>query len=113
MGPTTRSVTVTGGVTFDELIGHYRVQAAGLLAGGADVLLLETPQDTRNLKAGLIGVQDAFSEIGWSVPDHGLGHDRADGHDARRPGGRRAVRVLMNAPSPLRRAELRHRARSS
>ena len=68
MGPTTRSVTVTGGVTFDDLVGHYRVQAAGLLAGGADVLLLETTQDTRNLKAGLIGIQEAFSEIGWSVP---------------------------------------------
>jgi 5-methyltetrahydrofolate--homocysteine methyltransferase len=68
MGPTTRSVTVTGGVTFEELIAHYRVQAAGLLAGGADVLLLETTQDTRNMKAGLIGIQEAFSETGWSVP---------------------------------------------
>ncbi|MCA1610353.1 MAG: methionine synthase [Acidobacteria bacterium] len=68
MGPTTRSVTVTGGVTFEELIGHYRIQAAGLLAGGADVLLLETTQDTRNMKAGLIGIQEAFSETGWSVP---------------------------------------------
>ncbi len=68
MGPTTRSVTVTGGVTFDELIGHYRVQADGLLAGGADVLLIETVQDTRNLKAALIAVQDAFAQAGWSVP---------------------------------------------
>ena len=68
MGPTTRSVTVTGGVTFEELIHHYRVQAAGLLAGGADVLLIETCQDTRNLKAGLIGIQEAFTETGWSVP---------------------------------------------
>ena len=61
-------MTVTGGVTFEDLIGHYRMQAAGLLAGGADVLLLETTQDTRNLKAGLIGIQEAFSETGWSVP---------------------------------------------
>jgi len=68
MGPTTKAITVTGGVTFDELIGHFRTQAAGLLAGGADVLLLETTQDTRNLKAGLIGVQEAFGKIGWSVP---------------------------------------------
>jgi 5-methyltetrahydrofolate--homocysteine methyltransferase len=68
MGPTTRSVTVTGGVTFEELIVHYRTQAAGLLAGGADVLLLETTQDTRNLKAGLIAVQEAFAQAGWSVP---------------------------------------------
>ncbi|HYR46456.1 MAG TPA: homocysteine S-methyltransferase family protein, partial [Thermoanaerobaculia bacterium] len=68
MGPTTRSVTVTGGITFDELIGHFKTQAAGLLAGGADVLLLETTQDTRNAKAGLIGVEQAFAEAGWRVP---------------------------------------------
>src|SRR4029077_14520467 len=34
MGPTTRSVTVTGGVTFDEMIGHYKTQAAGTGRGG-------------------------------------------------------------------------------
>jgi len=68
MGPTTRSVTVTGGVTFDELVGHFQAQAAGLVSGGADVLLLETTQDTRNLKAGLIAVEQAFNEVGWRVP---------------------------------------------
>src|SRR5262249_41787843 len=68
MGPTTKAITVRGGVTFDELVGHFRKQAAGLVAGGADVLLLETTQDTRNLKAGLIGAQQAFEEIGWTVP---------------------------------------------
>ncbi len=68
MGPTTKAMTVTGGVTFDEMIVHYRTQAIGLLEGGADVLLLETCQDTRNLKAGFIGVEQAFSEVGWRVP---------------------------------------------
>src|SRR6476619_1252695 len=29
MGPTTKAMTVTGGVTFDEMIGHYRTQAVG------------------------------------------------------------------------------------
>jgi 5-methyltetrahydrofolate--homocysteine methyltransferase len=68
MGPTTKSITVTGGVTFAEMIRHYRVQATGLLEGGADVLVLETTQDTRNLKAGLIGVEQAFAEVAWRVP---------------------------------------------
>ncbi len=68
MGPTTKAMTVTGGVTFDEMIGHYRTQAIGLLSGGADVLVLETVQDTRNLKAGLIGVEQAFAEVGWRTP---------------------------------------------
>ncbi|HEY7113261.1 MAG TPA: methionine synthase [Thermoanaerobaculia bacterium] len=68
MGPTTKAITVTGGATFEEMIGHYRAQAIGLLTGGADVLFLETVQDTRNLKAGLIGVEQAFAEVGWRAP---------------------------------------------
>jgi 5-methyltetrahydrofolate--homocysteine methyltransferase len=68
MGPTTKAMTVTGGVTFDEMIGHYRTQAIGLLSGGADLLVLETVQDTRNLKAGLIGIEEAFAEVGWRTP---------------------------------------------
>jgi 5-methyltetrahydrofolate--homocysteine methyltransferase len=68
MGPTTKAMTVTGGVTFDEMVVHYRTQAIGLLSGGADVLVLETVQDTRNLKAGLIGVEQAFAEVGWRTP---------------------------------------------
>ena len=68
MGPTTKAITVTGGATFAEMIVHYRTQAIGLLTGGADALILETVQDTRNLKAGLIGVDQAFAEVGWSVP---------------------------------------------
>ena len=68
MGPTTKAITVTGGATFDEMIVHYRTQAIGLLTGGSDVLVLETVQDTRNLKAGLIGVEQAFGEVGWRTP---------------------------------------------
>ncbi len=68
MGPTTKAITVTGGATFEEMILHYRAQAIGLLTGGADLLILETVQDTRNLKAGMIGVEQAFAEVGWQVP---------------------------------------------
>ncbi|MEN6600769.1 MAG: homocysteine S-methyltransferase family protein, partial [Bryobacteraceae bacterium] len=42
MGPTTKSITVTGGVTFDQLRDAFRVQARALVEGGADLLLLET-----------------------------------------------------------------------
>ena len=68
MGPTTKAISVTGGVTFDALRDHFRVQALGLCAGGADYLLLETQQDTRNVKAGLLGIEDAFGELGWRIP---------------------------------------------
>jgi 5-methyltetrahydrofolate--homocysteine methyltransferase len=68
MGPTTKAISVTGGVTFAGLCEHYRVQAIGLMAGGADYLLLETAQDTRNVKAGLLGIEEAFTQAGWRVP---------------------------------------------
>jgi 5-methyltetrahydrofolate--homocysteine methyltransferase len=68
MGPTTKAITVTGGASFEDMIVHYRTQALGLLTGGSDVLLIETTQDTRNLKAGLIGVEQAFAEVGWRAP---------------------------------------------
>jgi 5-methyltetrahydrofolate--homocysteine methyltransferase len=59
MGPSTRSITVTRNVTFDEVAAAYEVQAAGLLDGGVDALLLETAQDTLNLKAAALGVLKA------------------------------------------------------
>ena len=39
MGPTTKSISVTGGVTFVQLSAAYQEQAEGLLEGGADILL--------------------------------------------------------------------------
>ena len=68
MGPTTKAISVTGGVTFDELRETYHVQALGLMAGGADYLILETCQDTRNIKAGLLGIEEAFTKSGWRLP---------------------------------------------
>ncbi|HYN22527.1 MAG TPA: methionine synthase [Thermoanaerobaculia bacterium] len=68
MGPTTKAISVTGGITFEELIEHFRVQALGLMGGGADYLLLETQQDTRNVKAGLIGIERAFAQTQWKIP---------------------------------------------
>ncbi len=68
MGPTTKAITVTGGVTFDQLIEAFHDQAAGLVAGGVDILILETAQDTRNVKAGLIGIWRLFDELGVRLP---------------------------------------------
>ena len=68
MGPTTRTISVTGGLTFDELAADYHQQAAGLIEGGADVLLLETSQDTINIKAGLEGIDRAFAELDAVIP---------------------------------------------
>lgn len=68
MGPTTKSISVTGGITFRELEQHFFVQALGLLEGGVDVLLLETTQDTRNLKAGFLAAERAMAEASRAVP---------------------------------------------
>ncbi len=68
MGPTTKAISVTGGVTFEGLRDDYFTQALGLASGGADYLLLETCQDTRNVKAGLIGIERAFEQLGWRLP---------------------------------------------
>ncbi|MEK7807046.1 MAG: methionine synthase [Chloroflexota bacterium] len=68
MGPTTKTISVTGGITFDELVNAYREQAAGLVEGGADLLLLETTQDTLNAKAGLEGIDQACRELGYEIP---------------------------------------------
>ena len=68
MGPTTKAISVTGGVTFEQLVAAFHDQAAGLVAGGADVLIVETQQDTRNVKAALIGIWRVFDELGVRVP---------------------------------------------
>ncbi len=62
--PTTKAISVTGGVTFEQLRKNFYEQARGLVEGGADLLLLETCQDTRNIKAGVLAVQDLSREIG-------------------------------------------------
>src|SRR5438067_5322653 len=68
MGPTTKAITVTGGVTFDGLRENYYVQAKGLIEGGADLLLVETCQDTRNIKAALLAIEKLSKEVGSDVP---------------------------------------------
>jgi 5-methyltetrahydrofolate--homocysteine methyltransferase len=68
MGPTTKVISVTGGVTFDELRKSYFEQASGLIEGGADLLLLETCQDTRNIKAGILAIQELSREVGQPIP---------------------------------------------
>ena len=60
IGPTTKAISVTGGVTFEELTRNFQEQARGLFDGGVDYFLIETCQDTRNIKAALLAL-DGFS----------------------------------------------------
>src|ERR1700747_3082304 len=67
MGPTTKAITVTGGVTFEALREAYYTQAKGLVEGGVDLLLVETCQDTRNIKAAILAIQRLSKAIGSEV----------------------------------------------
>ncbi|MFL6352428.1 MAG: methionine synthase [Bryobacteraceae bacterium] len=68
MGPTTKAITVTGGVTFPDLVANYYEQAKALIEGGVDILLLETCQDTRNVKAGLLAIDRLSRELHYPIP---------------------------------------------
>lgn len=68
IGPTTKTLSVTGGVTFDELVDSYYEQTIALMEGDVDALLLETCQDTLNVKAGSIAIRKAFETLGRKLP---------------------------------------------
>jgi 5-methyltetrahydrofolate--homocysteine methyltransferase len=68
LGPQTKTITVTGGITFDEVSKAFYAQTMGLLEGGIDLLLIETSQDTLNLKATMLGIQQACRDFGRQVP---------------------------------------------
>ena len=68
IGPTTKAITVTGGVTFPQLVRNFHDQAKALADGGVDVFLVETCQDTRNVKAALLGIDQLRRETGRKIP---------------------------------------------
>ena len=76
MGPTNRTASISSkvedagfrNVTFDQLVAAYMEAARGLLAGGADILLVETIFDTLNAKAALFAIEQLFDEPGARVP---------------------------------------------
>ncbi|OFZ21221.1 MAG: methionine synthase [Bdellovibrionales bacterium GWB1_55_8] len=68
IGPTTKAISVTGGIEFEELERQFHDHAKALLEGGVDYFLLETCQDTRNVKAALLGIQRLFDEGSRRIP---------------------------------------------
>ncbi|MBC8081442.1 MAG: methionine synthase, partial [Gorillibacterium sp.] len=68
LGPTTKTLSVTGGVTFQQLEDSYYEQAKALIENGVDALIIETSQDTLNVKAASIGVRRAFNELEIELP---------------------------------------------
>ena len=68
MGPTRKAITVVGGITFDHLCRDYYDLAKPLVDGGADLLIVETAQDTRNIKAAILAIRKLSQELGADVP---------------------------------------------
>jgi 5-methyltetrahydrofolate--homocysteine methyltransferase len=68
MGPTTKSITVVGGVTFAALVDVFYERAKGLLDGGADIIAAETCNDTRAVKAALVAIERLRRELGRPIP---------------------------------------------
>jgi 5-methyltetrahydrofolate--homocysteine methyltransferase len=62
IGPGTKLPTL-GHVTFRELRDAYYQNAAGLLRGGADALIIETCQDLLQAKAAIIGAKRAVADV--------------------------------------------------
>ena len=55
-------------VTFDQVKAAYTEQVRALIAGGSDLLLVETIFDSLNAKAALVAIQDVFAADGVRLP---------------------------------------------
>ena len=55
-------------VTFDQVKTAYAEQARALIAGGVDVLLVETIFDSLNAKAALVAIRELFDADGRELP---------------------------------------------
>ncbi len=57
-----------GAISFRRLVEVFAEQARGLVAGGVDLIIIETAQDILEVKAAIFGARDAFAEAGRAVP---------------------------------------------
>jgi 5-methyltetrahydrofolate--homocysteine methyltransferase len=55
-------------VTFDQVKRAYAEQVRALIAGGSDLLLVETIFDSLNAKAALVAIREVFDEDGTKLP---------------------------------------------
>jgi 5-methyltetrahydrofolate--homocysteine methyltransferase len=55
-------------VTFDQVKSAYMQQVRALIAGGSDLLLVETIFDSLNAKAALVAIREVFDEDGKELP---------------------------------------------
>jgi 5-methyltetrahydrofolate--homocysteine methyltransferase len=76
LGPTSKTCSISPDVSnpgfratnFDTLRAGYAQAARALIAGGVDLLILETVFDTLNAKAALFALAELFDELGERLP---------------------------------------------
>ncbi|HPF96350.1 MAG TPA: homocysteine S-methyltransferase family protein [Mangrovimonas sp.] len=76
IGPTNRTASLSPDVnrpefrtiTFEELRVAYKEQVEALIAGGVDILLVETIFDTLNAKAALFAIEEVKEEQNIDIP---------------------------------------------
>ncbi|WP_336142210.1 methionine synthase [Erwinia sp. CGal63] len=76
LGPTNRTCSISPdvndpafrNVTFNQLVAAYRESTRALMAGGADIIMIETVFDTLNAKAAIFAVQSEFEAQGATLP---------------------------------------------
>jgi len=67
MGPTTKLPSL-GHIGWDAMLASYEEQAAALIEGGVDVLLIETCQDLLQAKIATVAVLEAMRKAGKQLP---------------------------------------------
>lgn len=72
MGPSGKLISTEdpemSDISFDALADIFKEQAAALIEGGVDLLLIETSQDILEVKAVITGIHSAFEETGQVLP---------------------------------------------
>ena len=76
IGPTNKAASMSSDVnnpsyraaSYDDFFEAYQEQIEGLIAGGVDLLLIETVFDTLNAKAALFAANEAMKKLGKKVP---------------------------------------------
>ena len=76
IGPTNKTLSLSPDVNdpgfreidWDTLVDVYQEQAAALVEGGADFILIETVFDTLNAKAGVMAVKRLEQDLGRELP---------------------------------------------
>ena len=76
LGPTSRTASISPDVNdpaarntnFDDLAEAYREATRALIAGGVDIIMIETIFDTLNAKAAIFAVGDVYRELDVELP---------------------------------------------